>query len=154
MTYNTLVIDSIFKCTHTLYSFRFMLMTLTCHYRTKASVTSSGKKVTIVNPVHVTSTSTEIASDNHNNNKNNNKVQQKLKMDESAHTFGANANSASISSHYRGRSPVMITDALTDVRLNYHIDMKELGHGHYGVVRKCYHRETGACYAVKVSNLC
>jgi serine/threonine protein kinase len=71
-------------------------------------------------------------------------------MDESAHTFGATAASAS-SSHFRGRSPVMITDALSDVRLNYHIDMKELGHGHYGVVRKCYNRETGQCYAVKVS---
>jgi hypothetical protein len=71
-------------------------------------------------------------------------------MDESAHTFGPTA--ASVSSHFRGRgtSPVMITDALSDVRVNYHIDLKELGHGHYGVVRKCYHRDTGACYAIKV----
>jgi hypothetical protein len=77
-----------------------------------------------------------------------------LKMDESAHTFGPMA--ASVSSHYRGRggSPVMITDALSDVRVNYHIDLKELGHGHYGVVRKCYNRETGACYAIKVRLCC
>jgi hypothetical protein len=75
-------------------------------------------------------------------------------MDESAHTFGPMA--ASVSSHYRGRggSPVMITDALSDVRVNYHIELKELGHGHYGVVRKCYNRETGACYAIKVRLCC
>jgi hypothetical protein len=117
--------------------------------------------VTIVTPAHSTAAAgaattkpEETASENHNNDIiNNNKIKNKLKMDESAHTFGANANSASISSHYRGRSPVMITDALSDVRLNYHIDMKELGHGHYGVVRKCYHRETGACYAVKVRTM-
>jgi hypothetical protein len=74
-------------------------------------------------------------------------------MDESAHTFGPTA--ASVSSHYRGRgaSPVMITDALSDVRVNYHIDLKELGHGHYGVVRKCYNRDTGACYAIKVRQM-
>ena len=115
--------------------------------------------MTPINTTTTTSTKPEekkekITSENHIhndiNNSSNKKNANKLKMDESAHTFGANANSASISSHYRGRSPVMITDALTDVRLNYHIDMKELGHGHYGVVRKCYHRETGACYAVKV----
>ncbi|GAX19767.1 calcium/calmodulin-dependent protein kinase I [Fistulifera solaris] len=46
-------------------------------------------------------------------------------------------------------TPVMITDALSDVRVNYHIDPKELGHGHYGVVRKCMHRETGEVYAIK-----
>lgn len=69
-------------------------------------------------------------------------------MDDSAHTF---ANSmASVSGHYkRGGSPVMITDALSDVREQYHIDPKELGHGHYGVVRKCYDRESGACFAIK-----
>jgi calcium-dependent protein kinase len=69
-------------------------------------------------------------------------------MDESAHTFGA--TNASVSSHFkRGGSPVMITDALSDVRANYHIEAKELGHGHYGVVRKCMHRESGAWYAIK-----
>eukprot|EP01041_Mallomonas_annulata_P010481 gene10481-21857_t len=42
-----------------------------------------------------------------------------------------------------------ITGTLTDVRLKYKIDPKELGHGHYGVVRKCQNRETGDFYAVK-----
>lgn len=75
-------------------------------------------------------------------------LRNKIPMDESAHTFAPSM--ASVSGHYRrGGSPVMITDALSDVRTNYHIDPKELGHGHYGVVRKCYHRETGACYAIK-----
>lgn len=45
--------------------------------------------------------------------------------------------------------PVMVTDALTDVRLKYHINPKELGHGHYGVVRKCMNRETGEWFAIK-----
>ena len=46
-------------------------------------------------------------------------------------------------------SPVMITDTLSDVRVKYHINPKELGHGHYGVVRKCIDRETKVCYAIK-----
>ncbi len=45
--------------------------------------------------------------------------------------------------------PVMITDSLSDVRLKYHIQPKEIGHGHYGVVRKCMDRETKAWYAIK-----
>jgi Protein kinase domain len=70
--------------------------------------------------------------------------------------------------------PVMITDALADVRVKYvlssrdldlevhpclnfryfpsyryHINPKELGHGHYGVVRKCMDRETMEWYAIK-----
>lgn len=32
---------------------------------------------------------------------------------------------------------------------SYHIDSKEIGHGHYGVVRKCMHRESGEWYAIK-----
>ncbi len=44
---------------------------------------------------------------------------------------------------------VMITDALSDVRVKYHINQKEIGHGHYGVVRKCMHRETREWYAIK-----
>jgi calcium-dependent protein kinase len=69
-------------------------------------------------------------------------------MDESAHTFAPSL--ASASGHYRrNSSPVMITNALSDVRANYHIDPKELGHGHYGVVRKCMHRETKQWYAIK-----
>jgi calcium-dependent protein kinase len=31
----------------------------------------------------------------------------------------------------------------------YHINPKELGHGHYGVVRKCMDRETNEWYAIK-----
>jgi calcium-dependent protein kinase len=77
-------------------------------------------------------------------------------MDDSAHTF-APASVASQSGHQTPRqqnrnntaSPVMITDALGDVRANYHIEPKELGHGHYGVVRKCMHRESGQWYAIK-----
>jgi calcium-dependent protein kinase len=77
-----------------------------------------------------------------------NDKKKQIPMDESAHTFAPSLNSAS--GHYRrGSSPVMITDALSDVRLNYHIEPKELGHGHYGVVRKCMHRETGEWYAIK-----
>jgi calcium-dependent protein kinase len=31
----------------------------------------------------------------------------------------------------------------------YHINPKELGHGHYGVVRKCMDRETKEWFAIK-----
>jgi len=44
---------------------------------------------------------------------------------------------------------IQITDALSDVRVKYHVNQKELGHGHYGVVRKCMDRETNQWYAVK-----
>lgn len=44
---------------------------------------------------------------------------------------------------------VMITDAMADVRVKYHINAKELGHGHYGVVRKCMDRKTREWYAIK-----
>lgn len=44
---------------------------------------------------------------------------------------------------------VQITDALSDVRLTYHVNSKELGHGHYGVVRRCMNRETSQWYAIK-----
>lgn len=54
------------------------------------------------------------------------------------------------SSNRRDRSdPVQITDALNDVRIKYHINPKELGHGHYGVVRKCMDRDTQEWYAIK-----
>mmetsp|Transcript_20004 Transcript_20004/g.36115 ORF Transcript_20004/g.36115 Transcript_20004/m.36115 type:complete len:510 (+) Transcript_20004:177-1706(+) len=54
------------------------------------------------------------------------------------------------SSARRDRSdPVQITDALADVRVKYHINPKELGHGHYGVVRKCMNRETKEWFAIK-----
>jgi Protein kinase domain len=73
---------------------------------------------------------------------------KQLRMDESAHTFAPSVASSS-SAQYGRHSTVMITDALGDVRTNYHIDPKELGHGHYGVVRKCMHRESGEWYAIK-----
>lgn len=43
----------------------------------------------------------------------------------------------------------MITDALSDVRVKYHVNPKELGHGHYGIVRKCMNRETKEWFAIK-----
>ena len=43
----------------------------------------------------------------------------------------------------------MVTDALSDVRAKYHVDAKELGHGHYGIVRKCMHRESKKWFAIK-----
>lgn len=46
-------------------------------------------------------------------------------------------------------SSVVITDALSDVRQRYHINPKEIGHGHYGVVRKCMDRKTNEWYAIK-----
>lgn len=45
--------------------------------------------------------------------------------------------------------PVMITDNISDVRVKYHINPKEIGHGHYGVVRKCMDRESKTWYAIK-----
>ena len=46
-------------------------------------------------------------------------------------------------------SVALITDHLSDVREKYHIQPKELGHGHYGVVRKCQERNTGEWFAIK-----
>ena len=46
-------------------------------------------------------------------------------------------------------SVALITDHLSDVREKYHIQPKELGHGHYGVVRKCQERESGEWFAIK-----
>jgi Protein kinase domain len=75
-------------------------------------------------------------------------AKQTKRMDESAHTFAA--NTASVSGHHtRQNTETMITDALTDVRVHYHIEAKELGHGHYGIVRKCMHRTTKEWYAIK-----
>lgn len=45
--------------------------------------------------------------------------------------------------------PVMITDYLSNVRDRYHVSHKELGHGHYGVVRKCMDRKTEEWFAIK-----
>jgi len=44
---------------------------------------------------------------------------------------------------------VQVTDALSDVCVKYHVNSKELGHGHYGIVRKCMNRETNQWYAIK-----
>ncbi|OEU16993.1 Pkinase-domain-containing protein [Fragilariopsis cylindrus CCMP1102] len=44
---------------------------------------------------------------------------------------------------------VQVTDALADVRTKYHVNSNELGHGHYGVVRKCMDRKTNEYYAIK-----
>ena len=49
----------------------------------------------------------------------------------------------------RQESVALITDHLSDVREKYHIQPKELGHGHYGVVRKCENRLTREWYAIK-----
>lgn len=70
----------------------------------------------------------------------------KVTMDSSAVTLGDAKinNRRDIHPH-----PVMITDTLSDVRVKYHINPKEIGHGHYGVVRKCMDRETKKWYAIK-----
>jgi calcium-dependent protein kinase len=68
-------------------------------------------------------------------------------MEQSVASFGG-ANMK----NNRGRSrmsDVMITDALTDVRIKYHINPKEVGHGHYGVVRKCMDRKSKEWFAIK-----
>lgn len=67
-------------------------------------------------------------------------------MDSSAQTLGDAKinNRRDVHPH-----PVMITDNLSDVRVKYHINPKEIGHGHYGVVRKCMNRKTNQWYAIK-----
>mmetsp|Transcript_28162 Transcript_28162/g.65145 ORF Transcript_28162/g.65145 Transcript_28162/m.65145 type:complete len:521 (+) Transcript_28162:165-1727(+) len=77
-----------------------------------------------------------------------NKKQKKVTLmtEGSAETFGATKGKQRPD---KQKGPVVITDALSDVRENYHINPKELGHGHYGVVRKCMHRETKEWYAIK-----
>jgi len=67
-------------------------------------------------------------------------------MQASAQTFGASKAKHRPDRH---NGPVQITDALSDVREKYHIEQKELGHGHYGVVRKCMNRETQEWFAIK-----
>jgi Protein kinase domain len=37
----------------------------------------------------------------------------------------------------------------SDVSEKYEIDYKELGHGHYGVVRRCFNKETREPFAIK-----
>ena len=79
---------------------------------------------------------------------NNNKQPHpdKVTMDSSAVTLGDAKINNRRDIH---PNPVMITDTLSDVRIKYHINPKEIGHGHYGVVRKCMDRESKVWYAIK-----
>eukprot|EP00638_Chattonella_subsalsa_P011219 CAMPEP_0117802558 /NCGR_PEP_ID=MMETSP0948-20121206/15814_1 /TAXON_ID=44440 /ORGANISM="Chattonella subsalsa, Strain CCMP2191" /LENGTH=492 /DNA_ID=CAMNT_0005635405 /DNA_START=188 /DNA_END=1667 /DNA_ORIENTATION=+ len=47
------------------------------------------------------------------------------------------------------RESMFITSYVADVRVKYHVQPKELGHGHYGVVRKCQNRQSGEWFAIK-----
>jgi calcium-dependent protein kinase len=67
-------------------------------------------------------------------------------MDSSAVTLGDAKINARRDLHH---GKVMITDTISDVRVKYHINPKEIGHGHYGVVRKCMDRENKEWYAIK-----
>uniref|UniRef100_A0A7S2ESY8 Calmodulin n=1 Tax=Ditylum brightwellii TaxID=49249 RepID=A0A7S2ESY8_9STRA len=78
--------------------------------------------------------------------KDDTQKQPRTEMEESATTFEGEKKKS------RSRDkpdPVMITDALTDVRTKYHINPREIGHGHYGVVRKCMDRQTREWFAIK-----
>lgn len=44
---------------------------------------------------------------------------------------------------------ILITGALVDVRTKYHVSLTEIGHGHYGIVRRCMDRKTNEWYAIK-----
>ena len=70
----------------------------------------------------------------------------KVTMDSSAVTLGDAKINGRRDLH---PNPVMITNTLSDVRIKYHINPKEIGHGHYGVVRKCMDRDTKVWYAIK-----
>mmetsp|Transcript_32057 Transcript_32057/g.39333 ORF Transcript_32057/g.39333 Transcript_32057/m.39333 type:complete len:576 (-) Transcript_32057:117-1844(-) len=74
------------------------------------------------------------------------KAREVVNKEKSAETFGA-SNPSRKGPNY-GKD-VMITDVPSDVRVKYHINPKEIGHGHYGVVRKCMDRETEEWYAIK-----
>ena len=43
----------------------------------------------------------------------------------------------------------VVLESFEDVRIKYHVSPKELGNGHYGVVRQCQNRETKEWFAVK-----
>jgi len=43
----------------------------------------------------------------------------------------------------------VVLEKFEDVRIKYHVSPKELGNGHYGVVRQCQNRETKGWFAVK-----
>lgn len=89
-----------------------------------------------------------------NNNKNTRKDRKKGKatppeVEPSLLSFGGTGTGTVPSSRRRSFKSIVITDALTDVRQRYHINPKEIGHGHYGVVRKCMDRNTNEWYAIK-----
>lgn len=74
-------------------------------------------------------------------------------INETRNNIGASAQTFTVSQNNQRLYPtdgtIQITDALSDVRVKYHVNAKELGHGHYGVVRKCMDRETKQWYAIK-----
>jgi len=47
------------------------------------------------------------------------------------------------------RQGSIVTGYIGNVRDKYHVEPEELGHGHYGVVRKCQNRKTGEWFAIK-----
>lgn len=81
-------------------------------------------------------------------NDGNSKMPQPMEMSASADTF-ARENPSARQSRRDDNIPVMITDGLSNVKERYHINPKEIGHGHYGVVRKCMDRKTKEWYAIK-----
>lgn len=48
-----------------------------------------------------------------------------------------------------GRNQVVTSVTSRDVREKYEIERSQLGHGHYGVVRRCWDKETREGYAIK-----
>lgn len=74
-------------------------------------------------------------------------------LDESVASFSRPGAAKSRNAAKRGSgtkcvSPI-VADELADVRVDYHINSGEIGHGHYSVVRKCMHRTTKEWFAVK-----
>ncbi|GKY99080.1 hypothetical protein MPSEU_000863700 [Mayamaea pseudoterrestris] len=88
--------------------------------------------------------STHAISSEDSNERTKKQQHTPMNKNDSAHTFGTSSHASR-----RKSSPVMVTNALGDVRVKYHIDPKEIGHGHYGVVRKCMHRDGSQWFAIK-----
>jgi len=86
-------------------------------------------------------------------NKNKSKKKEKAKSPDTMSGLASSAvtlGSSKINKHRDlQKNSVMVTESLSDVRVKYHINPKEIGHGHYGVVRKCMDRETEVWYAIK-----
>jgi Protein kinase domain len=125
---------------------------------TKATAAPSQKHVRVAHNA-TTPKATNATTTTANNNHNNHSGASPMKVDDPGVTSPEKRivtmepsvrSFAGPSSVRRDRSdPVQITDALADVRVKYHINPKELGHGHYGVVRKCMNRDTKEWYAIK-----